>query len=89
LESTYYKDILQTEMNIRSEVPCCTMADKSKLAKMFRSVDVVLATPSVFESLLKLAPKRVRVFNVQDRVDPLSLKMLKDRMAHVNERHAM
>jgi DNA-binding transcriptional regulator YhcF (GntR family) len=89
LESTYYKDILQTEMNIRSEVPCCTMADKSKLAKMLRSVDVVLATPSVFESLLKLAPKRVRVFNVQDRVDPLSLKMLKDRMAHVSESHAM
>jgi GntR family transcriptional regulator len=89
LESTYYKDILQTELNIRSEVPSCTMKDESKLAKMFKSVDVVLATPSIFEALQKIAPKKVHVFNVQDRVDPLSLKMLKDRMTHVNQRHAM
>ena len=89
LESTYYKDILQTELNIRSEVPSCTMMDENKLAKMLKSVDVVLATPSVFETLQKLAPKKVHVFNVQDRVDPLSLKMLKDRMANANQRHAM
>jgi hypothetical protein len=56
---------------------------------MFKSVDVVLATPSIFEALQKIAPKKVHVFNVQDRVDPLSLKMLKDRMTHVNQRHAM
>lgn len=89
LESKYYKDILQTELNIRNEVPCCTLRDKSKLAVLLKSVDVLLVTPSVFENLKKIAPKKIRVFNVQDRVDPLSLKMLKDRMAHADERHAM
>lgn len=89
LESKYYKDILQTELDIRSEVPCCTFKDKSRLATLLKSVDVLLATPSIFENLKKMAPKKLRVFNVQDRVDPLSLKMLKDRMAHADERHAM
>jgi len=88
-ESKYYKDILQTELDIRSEVPCCTFKDKSTLAHMLKSVDVLLATPSVFESIQKIAPKKLRVFNVQDRVDPLSLKMLKERMAHADERHAV
>lgn len=79
-ESKYYKDILQAELGIKSDISSCTITEKSKLTEMLSSVDVVLTTPSVFKAVKKLASRKLPVFNVQDRVDPLSLKMLKERM---------
>lgn len=82
-DSKYYKDILQAELGIKSEIPACTITDESRLKEMLSSVDVVLATPSVFKALKKLVPRKLPIFNVQDRVDPLSLKMLKERILHI------
>lgn len=80
-ESKYYKDILQVELEIPSEILCCASNEQSKLIKILDSVDVLLTTPSVYEQMKAMARPGLPVFNVQDRVDPLSLKLLKDRMA--------
>lgn len=82
-ESKYYKDILQMELEIRSEILCCAIDEETRLSNILASVDVLLATPSVYEQMLKMARPGLPVFNVQDRVDPMSLKMLKDRMANL------
>ncbi len=79
-ESKYYKDILKAELGFKSDIACCVIGEKSKLTGILSSADVLLASPSVYETLKKIAPSKLPVFNVQDRVDPLSLKMLKDRM---------
>ncbi|MGC1781790.1 MAG: GntR family transcriptional regulator [Acidobacteriaceae bacterium] len=80
-ESKYYKDILQAELEIRSEILCCAIDERRQLNEMLGSVDVLLSSPSAYEAVIKMARPGLPVFNVQDRVDPLSLKMLKDRMA--------
>jgi DNA-binding transcriptional regulator YhcF (GntR family) len=80
-ESKYYKDILRAELEIRSEISCCAIDERRQLNEMLGSVDVLLVSPSAYETVKKMARPGTPVFNVQDRVDPLSLKLLKDRMA--------
>lgn len=80
-ESKYYKDILRAELEIPSEILCCAIDERRQLNELLDSVDVVLSSPSAYEAVVKMARPGLPVFNVQDRVDPLSLKMLKDRMA--------
>jgi GntR family transcriptional regulator len=77
-ESLFFKDVLKAELAIESEIAFCTFAEKSKLADLVKNSDALLVTPTVFQELKDMTPPGLRVFNVLDRVDPMSLKMLKD-----------
>jgi hypothetical protein len=44
------------------------------------SADVLLVTPPVFKDIKKRAPARLPVFNVFDRIDPMSIRMLKSHL---------
>jgi hypothetical protein len=39
-----------------------------------------LVSPPVYEEVRKAAPSKLPVFNVFDRVDPMSLRVIKDRL---------
>jgi GntR family transcriptional regulator len=75
----FYRDMLKSELGVRSEFASCTIAEKAKVKTILDSVEVLLVSPSVYETLREVAPPGLPVFNIQDRVDPMSLKMLKDR----------
>jgi DNA-binding transcriptional regulator YhcF (GntR family) len=75
----FYQSMLTAELGIKSEMVSCTLNEKAKVARLLNSVDVLLVSPSVYETVREMAPRKLHVFNVLDRVDPMSLKVLKDR----------
>jgi hypothetical protein len=76
----FYKDLIKAELGIESEITVSTVDDESKVKEIIGSVDVLLASPPVFEKVKSLAPQNLPIYNVFDRIDPLSLKLLKDRL---------
>jgi DNA-binding transcriptional regulator YhcF (GntR family) len=77
----FFKDLVKAELGIESEIISCTINDKAKVKSVLESVDVLLVSPPVYEEIKSLAPSNLPVFNVFDRVDPMSLKLLKDRLS--------
>ena len=58
----------------------CTIHEAKKVQKALRSSDAVLASPPVYDAVRQMAPKGVSVYNLFERVDPMSLKVIKDRI---------
>ncbi len=75
----FYRNTLKAELGIKSDLASCTINEKPKIKSILTSVEVLLVAPSVYEMLREMAPPELPVFNIQDRVDPMSLKMLKDK----------
>lgn len=76
----FFKDLVKAELGISSEIQTSSIDDESKVQSILNSVDVLLVSPPVYEQIKGLAPSHLPIFNVFDRVDPLSLKLLKDRL---------
>jgi GntR family transcriptional regulator len=84
-ESIFFKDVLKEELGIESEIAYCMFREKSKVAALIKNSDVLLVTPTVYQELKEVALPGSPVFNVLDRVDPMSLKMVKDSI--VGDQH--
>jgi DNA-binding transcriptional regulator YhcF (GntR family) len=84
-ESIFFKDVLKAELGIKSEIAYCMFREKSKLAALIKNSNVLLVTPTVYQELKEVALPGSPVFNVLDRVDPMSLKMVKDSI--VGDQH--
>jgi hypothetical protein len=77
-----YKDLLKAELGFDNmDLTCCTIYESAKVREALNSSDVVLASPPVFNEVREMAPSRKAVYNVFERVDPMSLKVLKDRFS--------
>lgn len=83
-ESTLmYKELLKAELGFSEiDMTSCTIYEIKKVQDALRKSDAVLASPPVYDAVRKIAPKRVAVYNVFERVDPMSLKVLKERILH-------
>jgi len=77
-ESLFFKDVFKAELGIKSDIEYCVFSEKAKLAALIRKSDALLVTPTVYQELKEEAAPGLPVFNVLDRVDPMSLKMVKD-----------
>lgn len=75
-----YKDLLKAELDIESELSCCTIKERGAVRSLLQEVDVLLVSPTVYKDVKKLAPAKLPVFNVFDWVDPMSLAAIKDRI---------
>jgi DNA-binding transcriptional regulator YhcF (GntR family) len=76
-----YKDLLKAELGYQQiKLSACTFSETDKVREILDSSDVVLTSPPVYEDVRKLAPQKKSVFNVFERVDPMSLKVIKDRI---------
>jgi len=76
-----YKDLLKAELGYEKiNLTSCTLAETDKVRSILNSSDVVLVSPPVYEAVRKLAPPEKAVYNVFERVDPMSLKVVKDRI---------
>jgi len=76
----FYREMLRAEIGIESDIACRIFDHSSQTLDFLRSVDVVLASPPVYEDVRRLAPSDLPVYNVFNRVDPMSLKIVKDNL---------
>ena len=81
-ESTLmYRDLLKAELGFAEiDMTSCTIYEAKKVQEALRSSDAVLASPPVYDAVRQMAPKGVSVYNLFERVDPMSLKVIKDRI---------
>jgi DNA-binding transcriptional regulator YhcF (GntR family) len=80
-----YKDLLKMELdNSDLELTTCTIAETDKVKNMIDSVDMLLVSPPVYEEIKRQAPPDLPVSNVFDRVDAMSLRVIKDRILGSN-----
>jgi hypothetical protein len=77
-----YRDLLRIELeNEALNLTCCTLAETAQVRKLYKTADLLLVSPPVYEEVRKAAPSKLPVFNVFDRVDPMSLRVIKDRLS--------
>ena len=76
----FFKELVKSELAIESEILSCTLNESERIAHLLKSVDVLLLSPPVFEEIKRNAPPDLPLFNVIDRVDPLSLKLMRERL---------
>lgn len=76
-----YKDLLKAELGYTQINLCAsTLAETAKVNEILDSSDVILVSPQVYEPVKKISPSGKPIFNVFDRVDPMSLKVVRDRI---------
>jgi len=75
-----YKELLKAELGSDLKLSTSYLGNESEVESVLSSVDVLLVTPPVYKTLKKRAPIQLPVFNVFDRVDPMSLRLLRDRL---------
>ena len=75
-----YNDLLRAEFGKKIRLSSAYLGDPAGVEEVLRSVDILLVTPPVFREVKKMAPPTLPVLNVFDRVDPMSLRVLKDRL---------
>ncbi len=76
-----YEDLLRAELGEDIHLATCLMEEEDKIREIVKSVDVILVTPAAYEKVRKFAPKDIQIFNVFDRVDPLTLKIVQSAIA--------
>jgi len=79
-----YRDLLKSELDLRSDLASCTLADPRTVQSLLGSLDVLLVSPPVYEQIKKIAPTKLKIFNVFDWVDPLSLMGIRDRLSSLD-----
>lgn len=76
-----YKDLLKAELGFNHlNLESCTILEIDKVHRILETADVILTSPPVFEEVRKLALSNKLVLNLFERVDPMSLKVTKDRI---------
>lgn len=76
----FYTDLLRAELGGDIDLRCSVLSDRARVRSILESVDVLLVTPPVYDEVRAMVTPDKPVFNVFDRVDPMSLKMLKDNV---------
>lgn len=75
----FYRDMLKAELGLVREPTCFATEGAGDLAAFLRGLDVVLTSPPAFEPVSALAGQ-LPVHNVLDRVDPVSLHAIRERL---------
>jgi len=76
-----YNDLLRGEFGKKIKLVSTCLGDSEGVESILRSVDILLVTPPVLREVKRICPANLPVFNVFDRVDPMSLRVLKDRIS--------
>jgi DNA-binding transcriptional regulator YhcF (GntR family) len=75
-----YNELLRGEFGKKMKLVLAHLEDKARVDSILGSVDILLVSPPVFREVKKMAPPSLPVFNVFDRVDPMSIRVLKERL---------
>ena len=58
----------------------CTIIEAEKVKTILEKPDIILTSPPVYEEVKNICLQQKPVYNVFERVDPMSLKVIKDRI---------
>ncbi len=72
--------VVRTELGPKARLSCASLKEPEKVRRILDEVDVLLATPGAGEKVRRSAPARLRIFDIGDHIDPLSLSIVKDRV---------
>ena len=76
-----YKYLLKAELGYeKTRLTTCTLAETEKVQAILDTSDMVLVSPPVYEAVKQLCPPGKVVYQVFQRVDPMSLKVVKDKI---------
>jgi len=75
-----YRDLIRTDLGENINLSCSTWEEKKQVDKIIHSVQTLLVSPPVYHDVKKITPREIPILNVFDRVDPMSLKLIKDRI---------
>ncbi len=75
-----YNDLLKAEFGKKLKLASAHLGDEAHVEAVLGSVDALLVTPPVYKEMKKRAPANLPVFNVFDRIDPMSLRMLRTHL---------
>ena len=76
-----YKELLKAELGFKEiHLTTCTIAETEKVKVILDTSDIILTSPPVYEDVKKICSQQKPVFNVFERVDPMSLKVVRDRI---------
>jgi len=75
-----YNDLLRAEFGKKIRLSSAHLDDETHVEAVLGSVNALLVTPPVYKEMKKRAPAHLPVFNVFDRIDPMSLRMLKTHL---------
>lgn len=78
---SYYSVLLRVELGEEANIVFCPFEEKSQVKSLLNSVDVLVLSPAVYEEIKKIAPPGLPIFNFLDEVDPLSVKLVKQRIS--------
>ncbi len=77
----FWADQIRDELGEEINLSCSILDDKDKVQEILKSVKVLMVSPPVYKTLKKLAPAELPMFNVFDKVDAMSLRLIKDRLS--------
>jgi len=75
----FYQSVLAAELGVETSIRGAIIGDPEGMTRLLADLDVALTSPTVFQKVKEVAPEGVAVFNVLDRIDPMSLRALRER----------
>ena len=77
----FYQSVLAAELGVETSIRGAIVGDPEGMSRLLADLDVALTSPTVFDKVREVAPANVAVFNVLDRIDPMSLRALRERFS--------
>jgi len=77
-----FRDQVKAELMEKLIFNGCSLKEESRVRKLLKSVDVVLVTPPAYADVKSMAPPRLPVIDIFDHVDPMSIKIIKEKILH-------
>ena len=77
----FWEDLIRDELGEEINLACAILADKAKVEDILKSVNVLMVSPPVYKALKRKAPPDLPLFNVFDKVDAMSLRLIKDHLS--------
>lgn len=76
-----YKVLLRDDLGYKDvRLVTCTLSESSRVRSVIDSSDVILVSPMVYEEVRAICPPEKPMFSVFDRVDPMSLRVIRRRI---------
>jgi len=77
----FWEDLIKDELGEEINLSCSILDNREKVEEILKSVNVLMVSPPVYKALKKKAPPSLPLFNVFDKVDAMSLRLIKDRLS--------
>jgi DNA-binding transcriptional regulator YhcF (GntR family) len=79
----FWEDLIKDELGKEIILSCSILDDRERVEEILKSVNVLMVSPPAYKALKKTAPAKLPLFNVFDKVDAMSLRLIKNRLSEI------